>query len=122
VLKSYVLDGPGSSTFIKHFDVRKDGCSAVLAPNQKWMVRLLIVLDNMNAPEYAFELIIKLSHSAHKAKYSFHPPGVMTCALNPNVLFCQWTMQPNFFPLSKTWWYLTNPPCHVIVYDLNNNC
>ena len=53
------------------------------------------ILDNMNAPDYSFEAIIKWSRSAHDAKNSFYLPGRLTRARNVNVLFRQWTMQPN---------------------------
>jgi hypothetical protein len=38
--------------------------------DQKWTVGLLKILDNMNAPDYASEAIIKWSRRAHEAKYS----------------------------------------------------
>jgi hypothetical protein len=38
--------------------------------DQKWTVGLLKILYNMNAPDYAFEAIIKWSRRAHEAKYS----------------------------------------------------
>jgi hypothetical protein len=43
--------------------------------DQKWTIDLLKVLDDMNAPDYAFGDILSWARGAHSANYSFNPPG-----------------------------------------------
>ncbi len=43
--------------------------------DQKWTIALLKLLDDMNAPDYAFEAIIKWGRAAKGDNYSFHPEG-----------------------------------------------
>ena len=40
--------------------------------DQKWTVVLLKLLDDINAPDYAFTKILKWAHSAQAEGYSFH--------------------------------------------------
>ena len=42
---------------------------------QKWTVALLKLLDDINAPDYAFRLIIEWARSAKNDGYSFLSPG-----------------------------------------------
>ena len=41
--------------------------------DQKWTVALLKLLDDMNAPDYAFSKLLKWAHSAQAEGYSFNP-------------------------------------------------
>jgi hypothetical protein len=41
--------------------------------NQKWTIALLKLLDNMNAPDYAFEAIIKWARADRDDNYTFLP-------------------------------------------------
>jgi hypothetical protein len=85
--------------------------------DQKWTVGLLKILDDMNAPDYAFETIIKWSRSAHEAKYSFYPPGDLTRACNVNVLFLSMDNATKLLPAVRNVVVPHGIPCHVIVYD-----
>ena len=55
--------------------------------DQKWTVALLKVLDNMNAPDYAFGDILAWARGAHAANYSFNPVGGLSRSKNIDVLF-----------------------------------
>jgi hypothetical protein len=56
--------------------------------DQKWTVALLKLLDDMNAPDYAFSKILKWAHSAQAEGYSFHPAnGGLSRTRNTDVLF-----------------------------------
>jgi hypothetical protein len=71
----------------------------------------------MAAPDYAFEKIIKWSHSAHEEKYSFYPPGGLTCARNVNELFLSMDNATKLLPAVRNVVVPHGLPCHVIVYD-----
>ncbi|KAI2493626.1 hypothetical protein MHU86_20914 [Fragilaria crotonensis] len=43
--------------------------------NQKWTVALLKLLDDMNAPDYAFASVLRWARGANAARYSFYPDG-----------------------------------------------
>ena len=85
--------------------------------DQKWTVDLLKIIDDMNAPDYAFKAIIKWSHSAHDAKYSFYPPGGQTPFRNVNVLFFSMDNATKLLPNVRNVVLPHGLPCHVIVYD-----
>jgi hypothetical protein len=56
--------------------------------DQKRTVALLKLLDDMNAPDYAFSKILKCAHSAQAEGYSFHPAnGGLSRTQNIDVLF-----------------------------------
>ena len=43
-------------------------------PDQKWTVDLLKILDNLNAPDYAYGDILSWARNASAAYFSFNPP------------------------------------------------
>jgi hypothetical protein len=55
--------------------------------DQKWTVNLLKILDDMNAPDYAFGEILAWGRGAHNAGYSFQPTGGLSRSKNIDVLF-----------------------------------
>jgi hypothetical protein len=55
--------------------------------DQKWMMALLKLLDDMNAPDYASEAIIKWGRAAKDDNYSFHPQGGLSRSKNVDILF-----------------------------------
>ena len=61
----YSLSIHPTSTFNTAYDV--DYGSEVCT------VALLKLLDDMNAPDYAFSKILKWAHNAQAESYSFHP-------------------------------------------------
>ena len=54
--------------------------------DQKWTAALLKVMDDINAPDYAFGLILAWARGASAEAYSFHPQGGMDRARNVTVL------------------------------------
>jgi hypothetical protein len=85
--------------------------------DQKWTVGLLKNLNDMNAPDYTFEAIIKGSRGAHKEKYSFYPQGGLTRARNVNVLCLSMDNATKLLPAVRNVVVPHGLPCHVIVYD-----
>ena len=55
--------------------------------DQKWTIDLLKVLDNMNAPDYAFGDILAWARGASAANYSFNPPGGLSQSKSVDLLF-----------------------------------
>ena len=55
--------------------------------DQKWTIDLLKVLDNMNAPDYAFKDILVWARGANSANYSFNPPGGLSWSKSIDLLF-----------------------------------
>ena len=55
--------------------------------DQKWTIDLLKVLDNMNAPDYAFKDILVWARGANSANYSFNPPGGLSRSKSIDLLF-----------------------------------
>ena len=53
------------------------GTSAIHSVNQKWTVALLKVLNDMNAPDYAFSKILQWGCDAKSDGYTFQAPGGM---------------------------------------------
>ena len=47
---------------------------------------LLKILDDMNAPDYAFGKILEWARNAHQDKYTFYPQGGMGRATNIKAL------------------------------------
>jgi hypothetical protein len=54
--------------------------------DRKWTAALLKVIDDINAPDYAFGLILAWAKGASTEEYSFHPQGGLDCARNVTVL------------------------------------
>ena len=59
----------------------------MFSTDHKWTISLLKILDNMNAPNHAFESIIKRACNAHADGYSFYPNGGQSRIHNVHVLF-----------------------------------
>ena len=55
--------------------------------DQKWTIDLLKVLDNMNAPDYAFKDILLWARGANSANYTFNPPGGLSRSKSIDLLF-----------------------------------
>ncbi len=54
---------------------------------QNWTVALLKLMDDINAPDNAFRLIIEWARLANNNGYSFLPPSQFTRNANVDVLF-----------------------------------
>ena len=85
--------------------------------DQKWTVALLKLLDDMNAPDYAFEAIIKWAREANNDNYSFHPQGGLSRSKNVDVLFSSMHNAKKLLPNVQTVHVPHGPPCDVITYD-----
>ena len=55
--------------------------------DQKWSIVLLKLLDDMNAPDYAFEAINEWVRAAKADNYLFYPQGGLSRSKNVDVLF-----------------------------------
>jgi hypothetical protein len=55
--------------------------------DQKWTVALLKVLDDMDAPDYAFGDILSWGRSANVGNYSYYPVGGLSRSKNIDMLF-----------------------------------
>ncbi len=85
--------------------------------DQKCTAALLKVMDDINAPDYAFGLILAWARGASTDKYSFHPPGDLDCACNVTVLVKSIANSTQLLPsvLSVSFPHCT--PCDVVVFD-----
>ena len=89
-----VLDTEGDGLDVPTFTYRPpQECASLLSSGfmyttqQKWTVALLKLLDDINAPDYAFRLIIEWVCSAKDDGYSFLQPGGVTRNANVDILF-----------------------------------
>ena len=84
---------------------------------QKWTVALLKLLDDINAPDYAFRLIIEWARSAKNDGYSFLPPGGLTRNSNVELLFKSLPnaslLRPSVQPVQR----VDGSSSEVIVFD-----
>ena len=55
--------------------------------DQKWTVALLKLLDDMNAPDYAFASVLRWARGANAARYSFYPDGGLLGSQSIDQLF-----------------------------------
>jgi hypothetical protein len=55
--------------------------------DHEWKVDVLKVLDDMNAPDYAFGNILAWARGASAAHYSFNPPGGLSRSKSVDLLF-----------------------------------
>ena len=61
--------------------------SFMYTTEQNWTVALLKMMDDINAPDNAFRLIIEWARLATNNGYSFLPPSCLTRNANVDVLF-----------------------------------
>jgi hypothetical protein len=93
--------------------------------DKKWTAALLKLMDNINAPDYAFGLILPWARGASADKYLFHPQGGLDCAHNVPVLVKSIANAIQLLPsvplqllpsvLSVSCPH--GPPCDVVVFD-----
>ena len=55
--------------------------------DQKWTVGLLKLLDDMNAPDYAFASVLRWARGANAARYSFYLDGGLSRSCSIDQLF-----------------------------------
>ena len=89
----------------------------MFSTDQKWTISLLKILDDMNAPDYAFESVLKWARSAQADGYSFFPDGGQSRMRNVDVLFKSVAnahrLLPSVLPVNVP----HGPPCDVIAYE-----
>jgi hypothetical protein len=89
--------------------------------DQKWTVALLKILDEMNAPDYAFSDILDWARSATSANYSFYPRGGLSRSRNLDNLFRSLSNSTQLLPtvvsVPSTTTLLQRAPCDVIAFD-----
>ena len=71
--------------------------------DQKWTIALLKLLNDMNAPDYAFSRILKWAHHTQTEGYSFQPVnGGLSRIRNVDVLFASLTNDKRVLPSVAT--------------------
>ena len=71
--------------------------------DQKWTIALLKLLDDMNAPDYAFARILKWAQGAQADGYTFQPAnGGLSRTRNVDVLFASLTNAKRLLPSIDT--------------------
>ena len=71
----------------------------------------------MNAPDYAFEAIIKWSQAAKDNNYSFGPQGGLSCSKNVDILFQSMNNAKQLLPSVQSVPTQTEIACDVIAFD-----
>ena len=89
----------------------------MFSTDQKWTISLLKILDNMNAPDYAFESILKWARNAHADGYSFYPNGGPSRIHNIDVLFKSVANAQRLLPSVISVAVPHGAPCDVIAYE-----
>jgi hypothetical protein len=85
--------------------------------DQKWTAALLKVMDNINAPDYAFGLILAWARGTSAEEYSFHPQGGLDRARNVTVLVKSIANATQLLPSVLLVSSPHGPPCDVVVFD-----
>jgi hypothetical protein len=86
--------------------------------DQRWTAALLKVMDDINAPDYAFGLILAWARVARAEEYSFHPQGVLDCTRNVTVLVKSIANATQLLPFVLFVSSPHGPPCDVVVFDI----
>ena len=88
----------------------------IYTTNQKWTVKLLKILDSIDAPDHLFSDILLWAKEAMADNYSFNPPGGLSRQQNIKFLFQSMhnanSLLPTIIPISES-----NNTNHVIVFD-----
>jgi hypothetical protein len=80
--------------------------------DKKWTAALLKATDDINAPDYGFELILAWARGASTNKYTFHPQGGLDCAHNVTVLVKSIANATQLLPSVLLVSSPHSPPCH----------
>ena len=84
---------------------------------QKWTVELLKILDEFNAPDQAFEEIIRWAQGAYKDGFNFEPPAGVTRNRNITIMCKSLQNAQHLLPSVKTVTVPHGNPCDVVVFD-----
>ena len=74
-------------------------------------------MDDINAPDYAFGLILAWARGASAEAYSFHPQGGLDRARNVTVLVKSLANATQLLPSVLSVPCPHGPPCDVVVFD-----
>ena len=85
--------------------------------DQKWTIALLKLLDDMNAPDYAFTSILRWARGATAAGYSFYPDGGLSRSRSIDCLFATVKNSKQLLPSVARVNVPHGPPCDVIVFE-----
>ena len=85
--------------------------------DQKWTIAFLKLLDDMNAPDYAFKAIIKWARAAKDDNYSFFPKGGLSRSKNVDILFQSVTNATQLLPAIQPVSEANVSQCDVIAFD-----
>jgi hypothetical protein len=125
-LPAGIIDADDDDEYDDNANGWEDYCLVVKAPTvqlthhtfmQKWTIDLLKVLDDMNAPDYAFGDILSWARGASNANYSFNPSGGLSRSKSVDLLFdampnaCQ--LLPTVVPIMTGDFATSN----VVVFD-----
>ena len=85
--------------------------------DQKWTIALLKLLDDMNAPDYAFTSVLRWARGATAAGYSFYPDGGLSRSRSIDCLFATVKNAKQLLPSVARVNVPHGPPCDVIVFE-----
>ena len=85
--------------------------------DQKWTIALLKLLDDMNAPDYAFKAIMKWARAAKDDNYSFFPKRGLSRSKNVDILFQSMTNATQLLPAIQPVSEANVSQCDVIAFD-----
>ena len=112
-------DDFGTNVFDNDFDHLESHASHrhyVFTTDQKWTVKLLKILNNIDAPDHVFADIILWARDAMAEQYSFYPPGGLSRQSNIKVLFDSMHNASQLLPVIVPVSHATQTD-HVIVFD-----
>jgi hypothetical protein len=84
--------------------------------DQKWTIALLKLLEDMNAPDYAFTSVLQWARGANAAGYSFYPDGGLSRSRSIDCLFATVTNATQLLPSVARVNVPHGPPSDVIVF------
>jgi hypothetical protein len=86
--------------------------------HQKWTIASLKLIDDMNAPDYAFARILKWAQCAQVEGYSFQPANDgLLCTRNVDVLFASLTNAKRLLPPVVTVQWNNSATSDVITFE-----
>ena len=91
--------------------------NAIHSVNQKWTVSLLKILNDMNAPDYAFSNILRWGYDAKAEGYTFKPPGGFNRNRNISLIYNSLHNADKLRPSVRTVLCPPMDPSDVITFD-----
>jgi hypothetical protein len=128
-------DDEDNNSFANHANSWEEGCSEAIVPasvslkdhhfihsvDQKWTIELLKVLDNINAPDFAYGDILSWARDAKAGNFSFNPPGGLSRSKSIDILFNSMPnaheLLPTVVSIAPDASYIGPPVGNVVVFD-----